>query len=303
MDVSVVIITYNQDQYIKNTIESIVKQNFEGEMEIVIGDDCSNDCTREILFSMAKEYPGIIKPIFNEKNLGIVKNYYNVVSQCTGKYIMVCGGDDYWLPGKMELQYQLMERESSIGVCYGLAKKIFDGSLSPSNETVGGKSTSFEALMHENKIPACTSCIRRDLLEKYIEDVNPLDKEWKMEDYPTWLWFSKHSNIYFINETLAVYRVIKNSASHKFDVEKRIAFYQSVFSVKRAFCDEYEKKYLLQEYNTLKSLYFLKGKNSFFKFAARYDLKQVARDKILIKFPLFLRIRNRLFLNAVKRMK
>lgn len=73
--------------------------------------------------------------------------------------------------------------------------------------------------------------------------------------------------------------------------------------MKRAFCDEYEKKYLLQEYNTLKSLYFLKGENSFIEFAARYDLKQVARDKILIKVPLFLRIRNLLFLNAVKRMK
>lgn len=303
MDISVVIITYNQEEYIEQTLDSILKQDFDGEFEIIIGDDGSKDETRQILKQYSETYPEIVKPIFNEINLGIVRNYYNVISHCTGKYIMVCGGDDYWLPGKMSAQFKVMEENPSIGLCYGNAKKLMDGDESPLSEYVGGKSTTFSELMVENKIPACTTCIRRETLVSYITEVDPVSHDWKMEDYPTWLWMSKNSAIYYMDKNISVYRILRNSASHKFDVDKRLDFYNSLFSVKRFFCEEYTETLMTQEYNTLKSLYYLKGVKSFRTFSENYNLGIVKRDRVLCKIPFFLLIRNQLYLYAVRRMK
>ena len=116
--VSIAIITYNQEEYIKFTLDSILQQQHNYSFEIVIGDDCSKDKTREILQSYKDQYPEIIKLIFNENNLGIIKNYFNVLANCSGKYIMECAGDDYWLPGKIQNQISLMETNPNVGICY-----------------------------------------------------------------------------------------------------------------------------------------------------------------------------------------
>ena len=109
---SVAVITYNQEKYIAQTLDSIINQRHNYSYEIVVGDDCSSDGTREIVRQYAEKYPEIVKPIFNEKNLGIIKNYFNVISHCSGKYIMECAGDDFWLPGKVELQIPFYELQT-----------------------------------------------------------------------------------------------------------------------------------------------------------------------------------------------
>ncbi len=101
---SVCVITYNQEQYIVQTLDSIMNQKHNYSYEIVIGEDCSTDNTKKVLLDYVEKYPGIIKPIFNNPNKGLLKNYYNTLSNCKGKYIMECAGDDYWLPGKVEKQ-------------------------------------------------------------------------------------------------------------------------------------------------------------------------------------------------------
>ncbi|HEX8999977.1 MAG TPA: glycosyltransferase, partial [Blastocatellia bacterium] len=60
MKVSVLVITYNQENYIRQAIESILHQRTDFEYEIVVGEDKSTDGTRQILFDLHKEYPGRI---------------------------------------------------------------------------------------------------------------------------------------------------------------------------------------------------------------------------------------------------
>lgn len=234
---SVAIITYNQEKYISQTLDSILQQEHSFKYEIVIGDDCSTDETQEIIKKYAEKYPDIIKPIFNNPNLGIIKNYFNVINHCSGEYIMECAGDDYWLPGKVEKQIKFMETHPDIGMCYGQAKEWIEKEHRFDKKLFGSKRENITDLLNGNDIPAPTVCFRKKLIEQYMEEINPLTKNWVMEDYPEWLWFSSKSRIKFIKETLAVYRRLDNSVSHKGIIEKQFMFNKCYYEIASFFAD------------------------------------------------------------------
>ena len=91
---SVVIATYNQKQYIEQTVLSAINQNCDFDYEIVVADDGSNDGQREILKKLQGKYPEKLKLIFNEHNLMVTKNYVNAIREARGKYISTLDGDD-----------------------------------------------------------------------------------------------------------------------------------------------------------------------------------------------------------------
>lgn len=238
---SVAIITYNQEKYISQTLDSILQQRHSFKYEIVIGDDCSTDGTQEIIKKYAEKYPDIIKTIFNNQNLGIIKNYFNVINHCSGKYIMECAGDDYWLPGKVQTQIDFMEQNPEVGMCYGYAKKWLESKNSYAPINFGDSSkTTFENLINGNDIPAPTVCFKNELIKRYVEQINPVEKNWKMEDFPEWLWFSKESKISFIEKELAVYRTIEESASHSINLGKKIAFIENTYNIIDFFRTRYD---------------------------------------------------------------
>lgn len=112
--VSVCSITYNHEKYIGQMFDSILAQQCSFKFEIVIGEDCSTDNTRAIIKQYASQYPDIIKPLLPEKNIGAKKNFSNCLKACTGKYIAICEGDDYWIdPHKLQKQVDLLEADAA----------------------------------------------------------------------------------------------------------------------------------------------------------------------------------------------
>jgi glycosyltransferase involved in cell wall biosynthesis len=107
--VSVCVITYNQAQYIRTCLDSILKQKTEFDFEVIIGDDCSTDGTREIVEEYAARYPHVVKAILHEKNIGPTGNYMSVHAAAIGELVGHCDGDDYWLPGKLQAQTRFMD--------------------------------------------------------------------------------------------------------------------------------------------------------------------------------------------------
>ena len=77
--ITVIIATYNGERYIGEQLNSIINQSV-SDFEILVGDDCSTDGTVEILKEYQSKYPDIIHPIFNNPNMGAMKNYYNVLN-------------------------------------------------------------------------------------------------------------------------------------------------------------------------------------------------------------------------------
>lgn len=107
---SVAMTTYNHEKYIAKALDSIITQNHDYKYEIVVSDDCSTDNTREIIKSYQKKYPEIIRPILNEKNIGVSKNCLRNFRSCKGEYIATLDGDDYWTdPDKIKKQISFLD--------------------------------------------------------------------------------------------------------------------------------------------------------------------------------------------------
>ena len=114
--VSVGVISFNQENYIRQCLDSILMQETDFRYEIVVGDDCSTDSTQDILTSYQNQYPDLFVLVLNKENKGISDNYKSVLSHCKGKYIAFCEGDDYWTdPHKLQLQVDFLERHEEYG--------------------------------------------------------------------------------------------------------------------------------------------------------------------------------------------
>ncbi len=110
MMVSVVILVYNHEQFIAQNIEGILAQQCNFKYEVIIGEDCSKDNSREVIMKYASQYPDIIKPILHKVNVGAKANAAQCLEACTGKYIGNCEGDDYWTdPTKLQREIDYLE--------------------------------------------------------------------------------------------------------------------------------------------------------------------------------------------------
>lgn len=106
MKVSVFVVTYNQEKYIRQCLDSVLMQQVNFDYEIVIGEDHSMDGTREICEDYAHRYSNIrLLPIMSN-NIGVARNWRRVLSECKGDYIAMCEGDDYWTDS-LKLQKQV----------------------------------------------------------------------------------------------------------------------------------------------------------------------------------------------------
>lgn len=269
---TILIETYNQECFIKQTIESILNQDYWFDYEIIIGDDCSTDKTPVILDEYAKRFPQI-KVIHNPKNLGAMGNYYNIVTKAKGKYIMDCAGDDYWLPGKVKKQILYLEKHPNIGMCYGTVKVLENSEFL--DNLMGFDKPTFKNLLYGNRVPALTVCFRNNLFKKYYKDVEPQNKPWLMEDYPLWLWLSKESRIKFFPDTFGVYRILSESASHSIDSVKVNKFNESIYQIKDFYSKKYNKEKLLEKY------IFRNTFNSFWATRNYKEIVQIAQKKRL----------------------
>lgn len=116
--VSVIVITYNHSQYIKQCLDSILMQKTGFRFEVLVGDDASSDGTQDILRDYAQRYPGIFQMILREENLGPTKNAYDLFQRARGRYLAHCEGDDYWTDeNKLQLQYEIMETRPDLSAC------------------------------------------------------------------------------------------------------------------------------------------------------------------------------------------
>lgn len=117
---SVCIPTYNHGKYIRQCLEGVMMQQTSFAFDVIIGEDCSTDDTRSIIKEYELKYPGKIKPIYHQQNVGAQRNAYEFCwPRLTGKYIAVCEGDDYWTdPLKLQKQVDFLEANDDFVLCF-----------------------------------------------------------------------------------------------------------------------------------------------------------------------------------------
>ena len=127
--VSVCVVTYNQEKYIAECLDSLVSQETDFKFEIIVGEDCSTDGTRAIVQQYVDKYPDIVKPIFHKNNVGAVENVKQVYIAAKGKYIAHMDGDDMALPNKLQKQFDTLEAHPNAIICSHNMLGILNGNI------------------------------------------------------------------------------------------------------------------------------------------------------------------------------
>lgn len=147
--VSIVCITYNQKDYIKDALNGFLQQKTKFPFEIIVHDDVSTDSTREILKSYRDKYPEIIKLILQKENQ-FSKSMYLPLKNCfdlaasSSKYIALCEGDDFWVvSNKLQEQYSALEYYKNIDICFTGAYRLFNSDKIEMNNELGSESNIF----------------------------------------------------------------------------------------------------------------------------------------------------------------
>jgi glycosyltransferase involved in cell wall biosynthesis len=126
--VSVICITYNHEQYIRDALEGIIMQETDFPIEILVSDDCSLDSTAKIINEYAKSYEGLFTAVFRQQNVGAQRNLIDLIGFAQAPYIALCEGDDYWTDKtKLQKQYDFMESHPECRICFHDARLVFDG--------------------------------------------------------------------------------------------------------------------------------------------------------------------------------
>ncbi len=200
---SILCITYNHERYIAQAIESMLMQKTNFDVEIVIGEDCSTDKTREICIDYHARNPEKIKLLLNEKNLGAIPNFIQTLNACQGKYVALLEGDDYWIaPHKLQKQVDFLESNPDYVIChhryYTYNKEHNRNSLS----AIMKDTISIEDLARDYKVRTLT-CVFSNILKEM--------PAWLLRspvgDYPLFMILAQYGKIKFLNEPMAVYNI------------------------------------------------------------------------------------------------
>lgn len=122
--VSVTMLAYNHGDYLEQAIEGVLAQQDACPLELLIGEDCSTDATREIAIGYQKRYPNIVRIVTADVNVGSLANSRRVLAAARGDFIAYLDGDDYWLPGKLAKQLAFLAQNHDCIAVYTNALTI-----------------------------------------------------------------------------------------------------------------------------------------------------------------------------------
>jgi glycosyltransferase involved in cell wall biosynthesis len=119
--VSVCMITYGHEKYIREAIEGVLMQECDFEVELILANDCSPDKTDDVIQDILKNHSrrSWIKYFNHKENLGMMPNFIDTLKKCDGKYVALCEGDDYWTdPFKLQKQVNFLELNPDFVLCF-----------------------------------------------------------------------------------------------------------------------------------------------------------------------------------------
>lgn len=207
--ISVVVTTYNRRELLKETIDSILNQTYKN-IEVIIIDNFSEDGTREYI----EELNDSRITYFRNANNGIIAVNRNFgIQKAKGTFIAFCDDDDIWLPRKLELQLDFIQK-NKLGLTFGFAEIL--GSIDtpsllyPPKESLAIED--FASLLPGNRITCSTVLVKKECFDQVgCFDENPLFRA--IEDFDLWLRISRHYKIKCTPEVVCKYRVHSNNVS------------------------------------------------------------------------------------------
>ena len=202
--VSVLMLTYNQEDYIDEAIRSVMLQQTDFDFELVIGNDASTDRTAERCQAWKLRYPERIMLVDREQNLGLIGNFMATYDLCRGTYIAICEGDDFWTDKtKLQRQVDFLDAHPDFSTCFHRVVNYYadNGTKSLSN---GRQQTDTDIcdLARSNYISNVSALFRRGLFGR-LPDWFPQVSTY---DYAIHMLNAAHGRIHYMKRPMAVYR-------------------------------------------------------------------------------------------------
>jgi len=117
MNISVLITSYNQRDYLKIAIDSVLAQTLMP-TQIVVVDDCSSDHSQDLIADYTHQYPDLFHPIYHKTNMGVSQARNNGLNAITGDYISLLDGDDYYTPEKLEKESKALQQNPNASIAF-----------------------------------------------------------------------------------------------------------------------------------------------------------------------------------------
>ena len=241
--ISVIVCTYNQQDTIGRTLDSILSQKCHLPIEIIIGEDNSSDNTLSVCQQYQDRHPDIIRIMANKPNKGLVRNYFDCLRACRGKYIADCAGDDFWTDEtKLEQQSVILENDETIGIVHTDWVRFDEktGKLLPSSNSplLKGKDKSplkedLERLIlmpiERPAIHLCTALYRNDWIRQAMHDYPQFfDPEtYQCEDIQVAFLLARMGNVAYIDKSTLAYSCGGNTVSNPDSEERQFLFWAS----------------------------------------------------------------------------
>lgn len=234
--VSIGIISFNNDSYISECIESCLRQTYSN-IEIIIADDASTDSSVEIINDYAKKYPLKIRTVLSKENTGISANFNKAVRESNGEWFKIIACDDVLLPKCIE-DYMNAVRNLNIksGILFSHLQSFTNNHhINTINKTPNyfnlGYAQRVQSILVKNTLPTPTAFFNLVTLQELgLADENyPF-----LEDYPLWVKATINNvNMYYIENITVKYR-IHDSVSQSVEKIGNIKFYESLLDFSRA---------------------------------------------------------------------
>ena len=203
--VSVILITYNHQDYVAQALDHVLLQQTPFEFEILVSEDCSTDATRSILREYASREPRL-RLLLSESNLNSNLVTSRALRAARGEYIALLDGDDYWTASdKLRLQVEYLDAHRECALCFHDATVVYSDNSTPDHTFVPDeyrRVTTFRDLVQRNYIPGCAPLIRRAAVKALPAWYDAAD----FGDWPLYLIAAQHGDIGYVDAVLGVYR-------------------------------------------------------------------------------------------------
>ena len=121
--------TYNYLCCVTQALEGVLPQKLNFTLEVVIGEDCSTDGTRDVVIDYQNRYPELVRVLLPEINLGSMSNLIATMAACRGEFIAILEGDDYRTdPTKLQRQVDAMRANPNCSMCFHDAQIVYETS-------------------------------------------------------------------------------------------------------------------------------------------------------------------------------
>ena len=229
--IGICVVTYNEEKYIAQCIESALEQVCEEPYVIFIGEDCSTDSTLSICQKYVENNPQKIKLYARKQNLGLVKNTIDLLQEmqrAACDYIAMLDGDDYWIDRhKLQKELDFLNKNKDYGLVHTQMHIMVNDKLVQNFRKNIKCGDTFRYIGQSNAaIGNCTCMFRTELLN-YCNLDDFITNQFMSVDYVMYAIFAKYTKFGFLNDFTAVWRRGHASVSNPNNVEKQISYLQN----------------------------------------------------------------------------